>query len=238
MARRINAGSMVAALALLGTLLGAEHEARAGSSVGGSLTVGGGVIQHGDPAYTYQLEVFLTGTISPLYSTSFTLGPLVGVDSNSASSASILNQYMAPGVRWSTPPTITSDYTAPSYPSNPPDSALSYNQSGVTWTYTGTSFITSPVDTPLLLGIFQITTDPAYSYYLPTGYPSFLTTGVSFSWITNGGSNVAGTANGSLTLQQGGVLVPEPSTMIAPLCVIALLPVVWFVNRRVRRVPA
>ena len=33
---------------------------------------------------------------------------------------------------------------------------------------------------PLLLGIFQVTTDPAYSNYLPTGYPSFLTSGVTF----------------------------------------------------------
>ncbi len=233
MARRNKAASIVAVVAVLAAWLGAGREARAVITVG-SITVGGGVVQNGDPAYTYQIEVLLTGTITPGYTTSFTFGPLVGVDSNSPTS--VLMEYMAPGVSWSTPPTITSDYTAPSYPPNPANSALSYNQSSVTWNYTGSSSITSPDGgtMPLLLGIFQVTTDPAYSNYLPTGYPSFLTSGVTFSWLLNGGSPVPGSGSGTLNLQPGGVLAPEPSTAVAPLFVIAMLPVVWLVKQRLR----
>ena len=108
MARRNKAASIVAVVAVLAAWLGAGREARAVITVG-SITVGGGVVQNGDPAYTYQIEVLLTGTITPGYTTSFTFGPLVGVNSNSPTS--VLMEYMAPGVSWSTPPTITSDYT-------------------------------------------------------------------------------------------------------------------------------
>ncbi len=232
MALRINAGSFVAALATLTTFLSAGHDARAGLT-GGSITVGGGLLQNGDPAYTYQIEILLSGTIAPGYTTSFTFGPLVGVDSQSPTS--ITHEYTAPGVSWSSPPTITLDYMATSYPPNPANSPLSYNQSSVTWAYTGTSAVTSPTGESLLLGIFQVTTDPAYSNYIPTQYPSFLSTGVTYSWTTNEGSTAPESGSGTLTLEPGGILVPEPSTAIAPLCVIAMLPVVWFVAQRVRR---
>jgi len=233
MGRGIHAGSIVAALAVIGTCFGAGDEARADlglagsmhgdASTHGSLTIGGGVVQNGDPSYTYQLEVFLSGSIYSGYSTSFGFGPLVGVDSSSATS--ILNQYTASGVSWT--PSIT--------PASPP-TADGYNQSDVTWTYSGSALITSGgPSSSLLLGVFQVTTDPAYSSTLPGGYPSFLTNGVTYSWTLDGGSSSANGSSGPITFQQGGVLAPEPSTAIAPLCVIAALPIVWFVRVRLRR---
>jgi hypothetical protein len=202
-----------------------------------SITVKGGVFQgSNDPPYTSQLAVSLSGIIEPASSTSptsITFGGLEGVNLSSLASVTIVNEYNAPGVSWSdqiqvTHPATTNYLTCPSL-------ASSYDVSSVTWNYTGTSSITG---TNLLLGIFEVTTAPAYLNHLPAGYPSFVTS-ADLSYTLNGISSTTSDSGIPLTLQIGGLsLVPEPSTAIAVLwAVVGSLPLAWFARRRGLRRP-
>jgi hypothetical protein len=215
-------GSVFVGLAALGTLTASVRDARADvpfeitvQSNTASITIMGGVVQDaGDPPYTYQLEVFLTGTIDPTLGTSVSLLQLTGVDSASLPSTTIVDQYgMAPGVSWAASINDTTYGTG-----TDPSQASYYNASDVTWTFSGSSSITG---SNLLLGIFEVTT----SVGLPAGYPSFLLT-ADISAILDGISG-----GGQIALDPPGT-APEPSTAIAPLCAIAGVTVVWLVKRR------
>jgi hypothetical protein len=241
MTRQIKRASIVAGLAVVATLVTSGREARAdlagglspdmagaspGPSITDSITTKGGIVQNGDPSYTYQLEVFLTGTITPGSTTSVTLDNLVGVNWHSLPSISILDEYgTSPGVSW-TPYIHVIGHVH--------EHGHTYTVSDVTWKFSGNSSVTSilnPDDGPsgLLLGVFQVTTAPKYSHSLHSDYPSFLTDHVKSSYYLNGKSGGLPT---DLPLQLGGVFVPEPPTAIGPLCAIAALPVVWFMKRR------
>lgn len=137
----------------------------------------------------------------------------MGVDLNSATS--IIAEYGGAGA-W-TAGAITTD------PRSPIDG---YTVSDVTW-----SLNTAAIEgTNLLLGIFEVTTDPAYSASLPGGYPSIVTNfGYAYS-LDSGSVTGSGSAGNGFTIVIGGV--PEPSTLTLALCAIATLPVVSFFRRR------
>jgi len=245
MARVIRRGSIVVALAALGIIVAAGREAKAitgGSSLaisqGGIVVVGGGG-NGGDPAYTYQFELVLNGTLdAPPPSTSFTVDGLVGVYPFASQGTGTLLFPNPPGQSWSysfsniQPPTTN--------PNNYPNSATSYYTSDVTWTYNGPTSISSPLGPegflPQTLGIFEINT----ATNLPDGYPpTVLPSNINYSYSLNGGPVQPGgnSGAGSVGLQQGGIQsVPEPSTALAPLMVFLGLPLVLWLKRR-RGVP-
>ena len=244
MTRQIKRASIVAGLAVVATLVTSGREARAdlagglspdalaggspGPSITESISVKGGIVQNGDPSYTYQLEVFFTGTI--LSGDTVSLNNLVAVNRHSSTSILKLDPAFTP-TDWSTVHGIT--LSTPN--GHVHEGHHTYPVSDVTWTYSGPTEMSA---VSVLLGVFEVTTAHRFNHSLPAQYPSFLTDqngGVSYSYSLNGGNPLNGGISGTgepITLNQGGVFVPEPSTAIAPLSVMAALPVVWLIKRR------
>jgi hypothetical protein len=107
MAQSVKRESVITGLVVIASLLAGGREARALQQVP-SVRVIGGIVQDGDPAYTYQLEVFSTnGGLVP--TTTLSLEGLVGVDMNSATS--IIAEYGGAGA-W-TAGAITTDPRSP-----------------------------------------------------------------------------------------------------------------------------
>jgi hypothetical protein len=197
-----------------------------GVNKGGIVPVGGGG-QGPDPAYTYEFEVVLNGTLnaySAIAPTTLTFSSLVGVyPGASAGTGAIVDAPNPPGSKWSY---AFSNVIAPT--TTNPSLPTSYHSSDLTWTYHGSSTVSGQ---GLVLGYFEITTQNN----LPGGTPQPpLPTTINYNFSLNGGTALSGGSSGvgSVILQPNGIITPEPSTMIAPLCVIAGLPVVWLLRRR------
>jgi hypothetical protein len=200
---RVNrAGSIVVALVALGIIVMGGREVKASVGISDISMSQAGIIQVGgggngsDPAYTYEFNVNLTGTIEPFSFlnplgtlTSFTVDGLVGV--------------------YPFDPTGT-EPTGWSYiitVAGLPHAGFPYFTSNVTWFYTGSTAI-GP-DNGQSVGIFEITT----AGNLPAGYPpSVIPPTISYSSSLDGGS-----PNGGIVPL---VELPEPSTAIAPLMVL------------------
>jgi hypothetical protein len=198
-----------------------QREAQAFPSVSaGSIKVAGGIVQNGDPSYTYQLGVYaVVGAINigpsasppPAPQTTFELYGLVGVDN-----ASVITD--PDTATWGVMITPAGTVTEPSG---------TYSVSDVTLTL-DSGYVAGAFG---LAGLFTVTTDSEYSTTLPGSYPSFLTSGVSDSY------NVSGFVSGptsqpptNVTLIEGGV--PEPSTLVYALCAIASLPAIRLARKR------
>ena len=218
--RRVSIVVAMSGLAIL-TAVGRDAKADALKISKGGIVVVGGSGNGTDPAYTYQFEGDLQGKLNAfsLFSTpsSITVDHLVGVyplDLTGTAPAGWIYSIQVTGV-----PTF----------SNP------YFTSNVTWTYVGLNSITAPPNTTLDLGLFTITTESN----LPGGYaPGILPTTITYNYsIDGGGGSQGGSGTSTVSLQQGGinvlsVVVPEPSTAIAPLTVILGLPLVILLKRR------
>jgi hypothetical protein len=212
-------GSILIGLVVIGTLLPCAYDARA-ASLGppppppptGDIKISGGIIQNGDPSYTYQLLIEASnGAVTIDSGSTFTLNGLVGVDSGSV--------FNPPndGNPWNID--VESDGTLT-------EGSVTYDVSDVTWTLASGTLQATDGE----LALLTVTTNTEYSESLPGGYPTYLTDGVSYADSVSGSANNTGQSGSSLMLQQGGV--PEPSTMTYALCAVGALPVVHFVRRR------
>ena len=211
-----------AALAALGIIVGGGREAKAELSKlavsRGGIVVVAGSGSGTDPAYTFQFDAGLTGTLNA-YSpfshtspTSITVDNLVGVypfDTTGTGPPGWLYSIQVVGL---------------------PNFFYPYFTSDVTWTYLGTNSVSAPANSTLDLGIFSITT----ASNLPGNYGrGVLPTTISYSYSIDGGGSQGGSGTGAVSLQQGGIqAVPEPSTLIAPVMAVLGLGVVRLLKRR------
>jgi hypothetical protein len=228
MARENRCGSIIAALGMLTSIFAAGHEANAaGSSLnvskGGIAVVGGGGAGT-DPAYTYQFDVQLTGTLNAysIFSppTTITFDNLVGVYPLISLFGANLTGTEPNGWAYSINVVDNPTFQAPWYTSD------------VTWTYYGPK-ITAPAGGQDL-GVFAIST----SDNMPAHFaPGVIPTSIPYGFSIDGGSGTTGGNSGSNLetpqLQQGGIgaVAPEPSTLIAPLLVMLGLPLVKLAKR-------
>ena len=231
MARKNRCGSIIAALGMFASILAVGHEAQAAGSKltvskGGIVVVGGGGAGT-DPPYTYQFDVSLTGTLNK-YSvfttpTSITFQNLVGV---------------APAYLFldAAPPTEPSSGWVPTITLDSFNFQTDLFTSDVTFTYFGSTSVTSPGNgtSPLDLGVFTVTT----ASNVPGGYaPGILPTSLPYGYSIDGGAGAAGGGSGTNlttpTLEVGGIgaVAPEPATLIAPLLFMLGLPLVTLLKR-------
>jgi hypothetical protein len=223
---QINTRRLIAAtLAALGIFIAGGREARAGISLAspaisikGTIVVVGGGGNGTDPIYTYEFDAVLNAGLTvdanppPLYHgpvTSFTVYNLVGIPSTLTSSSSgVVGGSWAP-------------YIAATNPDGTTD---------VTWYYSGPA-INNATSSGEDLGTFGINT---INYANPS--LSLLPNSVPYSYSLNNGPDT--NVPGGITLQGGGgvqtdaLVVPEPSTAIAPLIVLLALPLVMLVKRK------
>lgn len=229
MAQRIQRGSTLAGLVALVTLVAGGPQARADLSMTGgedstgasalagaaAITITGTLIQDpGDPAYTYQFSVTATG---PMFSGSFSITNLVGVDSKSLK-------------RTDFPVTTTDGFGNPWDPStsDKDNGPGGFKESTITWTFAPNPYSTTQytgTNGTYLLGTFDVTTDPHYDGKLPGGYPQnvFFVDPITYSY-TDGPSSGRG-----IPLQL--TVAPEPSTAVYPLVALACLSAVGLIKR-------
>ena len=210
--------SILSGLVVVGTVVAAGKDAWAFGTAApkmGTIGIAGGIVQNGDPSYTYQLGVIATGGTVTLDSGSiFTMSGLVGVDMSSVIDESPPQSGLA---FWMTSIDVTGSVT---------EGDVSYSVSTVSWDLVSGSYTAANA----FLLTLAVTTDTTYSASLPDGYPTYLTTGVSYSDMTEGSAtNIGMTTSTGLSLIQGGV--PEPSTLAYAICALASLPVVSFFKR-------
>ena len=139
--------AILSGLIVVGTLVAAGKDALAVAVAVGSIKVTGGIVQVGDPQYTYQLAVFLDGNLKPNPPTTVSLNGLSDVDGNSV--IQIIDQA---GIV--SPTTWTA--AQPGRHKRDLDTHRWADLFGAS--------------TNLLIGIFEVTTDPSIN--LPAGYPS------------------------------------------------------------------
>jgi hypothetical protein len=231
MTRRNKRGMVVAALFSLGMMAGASREASAGLTLSAGIVQGGGGGQSSDPPYVYEFDIVLNGTISGsgITNTTVTIDNLYGINPGVGY---LFYPYDANG-----PPngtgwigSITSVTPVPS-PGTPTTAPGGY--SDVTWTFVNFGGPISSNGSPIDLGILAVQT--SYSGYAANDYSQFPGT-ASYSYSLNGGTN----QDGTVILGQGEIVpnvsaVPEPSSLIAPLVVLAGLPLYRLLKRRDRR---
>jgi hypothetical protein len=191
-------------------------EASADLMVSGGIVVvgGGGNGTDTEVGYTYEFGISVSGSINSSTPSmiTFTADNLVGVSALSPNFAVDVPAYGG----WAVSSIVADSMTGL------PD---------VTWTYTGSP--TSISASPVFLGIVGITTTSCFA----SGYPVPLPTSVGYSYSTvyAGESAQIGPTSGAVALQQGGILAPEPSTLIAPLVVLLGLPISRLLKRRLPR---
>jgi hypothetical protein len=222
----------VAVLAALGIMVACNREASANLTLNAGIVQTGGSGHNTDPPYTYEFDVVLNGTIPVgVYPfTSVTVDNLYGINpGNYATYIDDANGGPPNGAGWVG--LITSVTPVPS-PTTEPG-----GYSDVTWTFfnlTGSPISGTAVD----LGILTVTT--SYGGYAGDDYSPFPST-VYYSYQLNGGPSEGGTSgSNTIPLEDGGItpnvsLVPEPSTLLAPLVVLLGLPLCRLIQRRGRR---
>ncbi|MGP0069381.1 MAG: PEP-CTERM sorting domain-containing protein [Isosphaeraceae bacterium] len=205
MRRGIQRSWLLAGLAVFGTMVVVEGEARAK----GIVVTSGSTQSVGDPFYEYTFAITLQAGTTLDNGGYITIYDLPGLFNDSATNQPGTPE--DPGIKWGSAVMLLG--LTPS-DATPTDSPSIYN---VTWEWNG-SAITAPAGSDLNLGTFTVTTDLSST---PTPTPTLL--------------NYLGSVDGSTESNSGTVTVstvPEPSATILLLLGAGALPLYAYRNRR------
>jgi hypothetical protein len=199
--------SVMAGLAVLGAMMtGGRAEAAPAKVLG--ISTAGGVTYNPDPQYTYFIGIYLDAGETFVTDTSIQdKMSITGI----TSSDSITSLYVDPGANPLTP--------------NLADAVIS-TAGTLTINYTGPNVITAPASTNLLLAYFEIATpnSPSQTGQLPGST-------VDYAYTIDG---VLPPTTGSFVLQNGPLVIPEPSSLILMMIGGTVLPYLAIRERRRR----